>query len=514
MSSELAAPPRPPPFDDRLDGAQAEAFVAASLAVARRHAASPTYFEAGLLALAEAVAERPTLPAPTLVFDLVPLLSGERLLGPPSGGAGGLDDALRAWDDHVLARLVADRRFSRLVDAVATLPKPMRPVAAGVASVRLLERLGVGTGVGLSAALVRRLIGRPAEELVEAGKAALADPLIAARLTSGLLTVAKAARRSRELLSDAELFLVENIAALKGLGPRVALAQLADVAQGIEESLPTRVRASPEDGDAPTALEEESAFPVGGFANLTTQGSLENLVSSELIYMDEAGAARPDLFDLRFVEGELLYYSRDESVAVRRRRQVALVLDASLSQARVLDAGEAVQRTVWLLGALTAVVRKLAGWLEQESLSFELWVPGPADASPLVEERDVASLVLRQYRERGQLEVLHAASAVEAVRQARLRSKGHARVLVFGAKMPAGLEGEAQAEAFVDVSGAAPVAHWVDGRRGQGEGAGSAKERFTRLAEELLLGLMHSQRTRPLGTLGGRGEVTAAARRG
>jgi hypothetical protein len=490
--------------DERLDGALAEAFVAASLAVARRHASSPTYFEAGLAALAEAVAERPTLPAPTLVFDLVPLLSGERLLGPPAGGAGALDDALRAWDDHVLARLVADRRFSRLVDAVATLPKSLRPVAAGVASVRLLERLGVGTGVGLSAALVRRLSGRPAEELVEAGRAALADERVASRLAQGLLTVAKAARRSRELLSDAELFLVENIAALKGLGPRVALAQLADVAQTIEERLPARIRASQEDGDAPTALEEESAYPVGGFANLTTQGSLENLVSSELIYMDDAGAPRPDLFDLRFVEGELLYYSRDESVAVRKRRQVTLVLDASLSKARVLDGGEAVQRAVWLLGALTAVVRKLSGWLAQESLSFELVVPGPEDASPLLEERDVLALVLKQYKERGQLEVLHADSSVVAVKAARQRSKGHARVLVFGTSMPSGLEGDAQAEAFVDVAAPSPVVHWVDGRRAKGEVEGGAAERFTALAEELLLGLMHSQRTRPVGPLGRR----------
>jgi hypothetical protein len=35
----------------------------------------------------------------------------------------------------------------------------------------------------------------------------------------------------------------------------------------------------------------------------------------------------PDLFDVRFVEGELLYYTRDESPLLERRRQLVVHLD-------------------------------------------------------------------------------------------------------------------------------------------------------------------------------------------
>ena len=69
------------------------------------------------------------------------------------------------------------------------------------------------------------------------------------------------------------------------------------------------MKTSQSEGDAPTQLEEESAFPVGGFSSISTVGSLENLVTSELIYMDDPNdpaSERPDQFDVRFVEGDLL----------------------------------------------------------------------------------------------------------------------------------------------------------------------------------------------------------------
>lgn len=450
--------------EERLDGAQAEAFLAGALALAREAATSSTWFELSVRALEAAYGERPLLPAPTLVFDLAALLHGERLLPIAPPGVEALREALRGYEDHVLARLLGDRRWTRLTEALAGVPKDLRAAAVGLVAAQVVARLQVSQGTGLSTGLVRRTATRSPAEVLEAGRVALYEPATAARLGEGLTLLAKAARRTKDLLSDAEVFLVENLSALKGLGPRVALAQLAEVAQAVDERLPARLRGHAfEDGDAPTALEEDSAYPVGGFSSLSTSGSLENLVTSELIYMEDGGPGSPaDLFDVRFVENELLYYSRDESVAVRRRRALVLVFDASLVRARVKDAGEAYQRLVWCFGAVTALVRKLSAWLDTEALRFELVFVSEGGEAVLAEEEGVLGLLLREYRERGQVELLRAEAAVPALVAARERHGGRAKALLFATKMPSGLEGAAAPEGLIDVAGPRPLVHWVD----------------------------------------------------
>lgn len=483
--------------DERLDGPDAEAFLAGAVALSRDVVPTTAHFEFAVRALEATLAERPMLHAPTLAFDLAALLSGERLqpVTPPAGDA--LKDALRQYEDHVLARLVSERRWTRLMEAVASGPKDLRAAAVGMTVAMVLQRLQLSGGTGVAQGVVRRLATKPPLEVLDAGRAALHQPDVAARLADGLVLLAKAARRCREPLSDAEVFVVENLAALKGLGPRVALAQLAEVAQAVDEKLPTRLRGHAfEDGDAPTALEDDSAYPVGGFSSLTTSGTPENLVTSELIYMEQGDAPdlRPDLFDVRFVENELLYYARDESVAVRRKRTLVLVFDPSLAQARVLDGGERYQRLVWALGSVTALVRKLSQWLDTEALRFELVFPALRGEHPLAEERGVVELLLREYRERGQLDALDAEGTASAVRRARETHGGRARVMLFEAALPAGLEGLSAPDALVDVSGPRPTVLWHDAPGSSGEPPKDALDAWASTTKQLLDGLLSRRR--------------------
>jgi hypothetical protein len=485
--------------DERLDGPQAEAFLSGAFALARDAAVKPTWFEPSVRSLEAAYTERPLIPAPTLAFDLTALLHGERLLPIATPAVEGLREALRVYEDHVLARLTADRRWTRLTEALTSTPKELQSGAIGMIVSQLLQRLKLNVGTGVSTGIVRRFANRPIDEVLDAGRAALWDPMIAARLADGLHLMARAARRTRELLSDAEVFLIENIAALKGLGPRVALAQLAEVAQSVTERLPTRLRGNVfEDGDAPTQLEEDSAFPVGGFSSIATVGSLENLVTSELIYMEQGDDPdlRPDLFDVRFVEGELLYYARDESVAVRRKRTLVLVFDPSLVRARVLDAKEHYQRLVWALGSVTALVRKLSEWLDNEALRFELVFVRQNAEVPLDEERNIAQLLLREFRERGQLDFLEAETTLDAIRAARATHKQRARVMLFATRMPSGLEGEAAPDTLIDASGPRPVIHWLDGVNADSDPASEAVEAWSAATRQLLDGLMRKKKTR------------------
>jgi len=173
-------------------------------------------------------------------------------------------------------------------------------------------------------------------------------------------------------------------------------------------------------------------------------------------------AARPDLFDVRFVEGELLYYARDESVAVRKKRALVFVFDPSLMRSRLKDPGEQYQRLVWLSGAVTALVRKLSEWLNTEALQFELVFSAEGEENALVEEEGVLSLLLREFRERGQVDVTRIDSTLAAITQARERHRGRARIMYFTSKLRAGLEGDAAPDAIIDVGDARPRVHWRD----------------------------------------------------
>jgi hypothetical protein len=434
----------------RLEGDVAHDFVAACLAVARPGAASSTWFEAAVESLEWAWGEAPALWAPSLAIDLLLLASGEKLSAglwplPPA-----VHDAVRRYEDSVLARLVSDPRWARLSESVVATPAALRPTLAGVVATQLLSRLGVHGGVSVSPAAVRRFRKLAGGEVIEQGRAALRRVEVADPICTGLTELAKEARNTRLLLSDAELLVAENVEALKGLGPRVALAQLALVSQALESQLPVRMRGRIDVGDAPTALEEASAFPVGGFSSVTTTGAIENLVSSELMYLDGSEARRPDLFDVRFVEGELLYYARDESVAVRRKSHLAFVLDPSLRAARLKAAGESYQQVVLALGTIAATLRRLATWFDSQALTFELIAPG-TEETRLDDEARVLALALKGYQQKGQLTLGTAATSARAVEAVRSRFGRQGRALVYAVGWPEGLSAVAP-EVIVSVA--------------------------------------------------------------
>lgn len=486
-------------LDDRLDSQGATAFLTACFSLARSPVHTATWAALALEALEATYGERPLLAAPTLALDLTVLLQGERLAPVHPSAPLPVREALRAYEDHVLARLTADRRWTRVSDGVVAAPREHKAAAIAMVVTQVLSRLGAEGGTGVSQAVVRKLASLPTAELLEQGRLALEAPEQAARVAEGLHVLAKAARRARDVLSDAEVFVVENIGALKTLSARVALTQLATAAQLVEERLPRRLRGHVfEDGDAPTSLEEDSAYPVGGFSSIATSGTLENLVTSELIYMDDDGAPRPDLFDVRFVEGELLYYARDESVAVRKRRRVVLVFDSSLSAARVLDPKATFQRLVWLLGAMTALVRKMSEWFDTEALTFELVFVKGKDA-PLAEELGVASLVLREFHERGQVDLREAESTAQACREARETWRQRARVIVFGARFPQGLDETNQPDAVVSLKSGRPDVAWRAGPVPVPDDTAGAADVWAVLAKALLEGLLAPSRRKEPG---------------
>ena len=141
------------------------------------------------------------------------------------------------------------------------------------------------------------------------------------------------------MLAPEDVFELEHGTALAELGQRVALRQVLQAARRFEDALPAR-RVRPFAGrqEVPTHVLDEDTYPVGGFASISNRGSIESLLHSQLAYMEPESAARPDLFDVKFLRDELLYYSRDENQFLRRRRTFVIVLAPDLVQARFKDA--------------------------------------------------------------------------------------------------------------------------------------------------------------------------------
>ncbi|NTX03735.1 hypothetical protein [Myxococcus sp. CA040A] len=410
-----------------------ERWLCAGLTLARQEGLEAESLATSVPWLLATLAETPTLPPPALVADLGRLVAGHPLAPslPIPDTLPRLRAAVRAYDDHVLARLAAEPHLEAVSAALARLPEPLRPRGVAFLVARLLSRMGFTAGTSVSPALARRVLERPPGELLSSGYTSLREPGPALeQLAQGYESLSTGARRASALLGDAEAFTLENLEHLQGKAQRLALEQAVEAAEALSRALPPRLRARPvSTGPAPTALEDDAAFPQGGFSSVSNVGSLENLVTSELVYMEDEPTL--DLFDVRYVEGELLYYTRDESLAVRRRRVVTFVLPPSLADARVKDTGVRWQRAVVAMGLVLCLVRRLSVWLGDQELRFQVAFPWDGDGPhPLEAERGLCELLLREWRARGTAEILTPRDSDEVLANAAVQAK-RARVDVL-----------------------------------------------------------------------------------
>lgn len=381
------------------------------------------------------------VPPPGIVLDVGRLLEGHPV--DCSHGATIEHPALRAavgaYEDRVLGRLAAGRRLQAVRDAYAALEPRLEPVAVSVVVASLFR--GCSLLEPVEAGILRKLSRRPAAEVVALGFDVWRDPgELFDRLAEGYAELVEAVRARRALLSDADVFTLENLSVLSEMGPRVAIAQIVSAAEALERRWPTRVKVRRRrDGPAPTALEDESAFPAGGFTSVATHGALENLVTSELVYMDsaqersKAEGQRVDLFDIRYAEGELLYYTRDEALIVRPRRVIVFVLHRSLALATIKDPGMPWQRGVVLLGCMLAMIRCLERWLGASELSFRCIVEQvEGHVGALAHERALAELLLTEWRDKGMASLETLDRETWQARASAEAQRADVRVIVLG----------------------------------------------------------------------------------
>ncbi len=302
---------------------------------------------------------------------------------------------LRTYEDHVLGKFYADWTFSRASDALRRYKG--RDQARGLSFVlkQFAERASF-QGVRLGPGVLKSLLEAPPDQVHSQSWESLSRDELHAALTPQYEMLIAATRRIAEVLGPEDVSQLERGTALRPEGEQLAERQVLRAALLLEESLPRhRLRPHLYRGEVNTRILDEDTYPVGGFASLATRGSVESLLHSQLAYMEDG--QRPDLFDIKFLRDELLYYARDENQFLRRRRTFVFVLYPNLDQTRFKDRDLDYQRGVLLLALLYVIVRKLAEWLSADALSFRFLFVVEGENDSLQAERGLlASLLMEE----------------------------------------------------------------------------------------------------------------------
>jgi len=363
------------------------------------------------------------LPPVGFVADIGHLAQGQDIRPSRDSAASGAFPAGlgRTYEDHVLGKLYADFNFERAADALRGYQG--RDRARGLAFIvnQMRERWGF-PGVHLSPGVIKGLSELAAEEALARGWESLSRDGLLPLLPELYQALIAAARRSADVLGPEDVFELEHGTALAELGQRVALRQLLQAAERLQTALPHhRVRPLVGRKEVPTRVLDEDTYPVGGYASVANRGTMESLLHSQLAYMEDQD--RPDLFDIKYLRDELLYYSRDENQFLRRRRTLVFALFPDLVRTRFKDAELPWQRCVLWLGLLVAAVRRLTEWLTEDALLFEICIVGQDKADVLAQEQELLEMVLREQITNGTVRLVRLPSASELEELCRRRAQ-------------------------------------------------------------------------------------------
>jgi len=308
--------------------------------------------------------------------------------------SGPLPSALvRAYEDYVLGKLFADSAFERAGDALRPYQGPDRVKGIAFLLQQMRQRVGF-PGILLSPGTLKLVRDIEPGELLREGWQSIGEDGPMPLLVEMYEQLVLAFRNAATTLGREDVFELERRTAIAQFGQRVALRQVLHASQMLDDAMPNaKPRATGKRHDVATRIFEEDTYPVGGFSSISTRGSIESLLHSQLAFMEVDD--RPDLFDIKFVRDELLYYSRDENTFLRRRRTFVFALYPDLIQARFKDTELPYQRVILLLALLRSATAKLIDWLNTDSLVFE-FILVANEGVPLSAEKELLEVLFAE----------------------------------------------------------------------------------------------------------------------
>jgi hypothetical protein len=161
-----------------------------------------------------------------------------------------------------------------------------------------------------------------------------------------------------------------------------------------------------EEQDVETELPDSGYYPQGGFSELSTRGGLENLVPTELVYMGEDPFGRDpspavDLFAIRNLEAETLYFQRD-SGQLRRTRRTVHVAIAPEDGLRLQLRWHSDPLAVLVYGLVVRLSEDLGRVFQADALRVEVHLLAePGNDARVLEDAELLRVLLRHEVARG-----------------------------------------------------------------------------------------------------------------
>jgi hypothetical protein len=303
------------------------------------------------------------------------------------------------YEDGVLGRWALDPTVAQAHVVIAGLGSELADLAVahalGLALGDRGERVDVVRGnaalLRTEAARIAELCGRLPEEHAE--WAEIVDPAWIAWSLEHRRRVLANLSKAR-LFTDEDLWEVTHLEHLPNESTRIALREIHRSSRSIgPASTATAMRVKRKRQEVPIDRSAADLYPAGGFEAIATKGRFENLVRTEIAYVGE-GAAGVDLFDVRFAQNELLYYTRDESPMLDAKTELSVVIDRA-GELRVKQAALPAQTLVMVEGLALRLFDDLVSILGPSGSVLNVeWIESAEDLRAITEERRLFELTL------------------------------------------------------------------------------------------------------------------------
>ena len=237
------------------------------------------------------------------------------------------------YEDRVLGRWAMDRSVMDAHVAIAGMSPMHRDTAvAHAVGLALSRALRDVEGLALGNPAHLRALGSMALGRIPARHEGWAEVLAPGWIEWAMEQLGEvvAGLAVERLFKPEDLWEIAHLPDLPSESARLALREVNGIVAGVGNVSPAVAsRLRHKASEVPLDAEASDHYPAGGFDAVSTRGVFENMVRSEVTYVGE-GVTTPggvDLFDVRFAENELLYYTRDESPLLDQRRELTVVID-------------------------------------------------------------------------------------------------------------------------------------------------------------------------------------------
>lgn len=253
-----------------------------------------------------------------------------------------------------------------------------------------------------------------------------------------------AERRRHHALGPDDLTEIEHWSAYKRRAQRLAGRRIGAWAGAFPKVDPRGVAVA-EEQETETELPDSGYYPSGGFSELANRGVPENLVPTELVFMSEdpfGDDPNPpvDMFALRYLENETLFFQRDSGQLRRTRRcvHVALAPDDGL---RFQLRWHSDPLVVMVMGLLVRLSGDLAQVFPKDALQvvIHLVCPNAAARERAAEDRELLRVLLRHEIDRGVADVRLEGPGFDLRAQGERGRRVYGVAVQSGDRTPAGL---------------------------------------------------------------------------